>query len=61
MYFIQKKFLEDKMNKNRQRMNEVDDIVTENEDLQEALLKKDKTMEAFITPVHLSLYTLEQR
>ena len=44
-FFIQKKFLEDKMNKNRQRMNEVDDIVTENEDLQEALLKKDKTIE----------------
>ena len=33
------------MQKSRQKMNEVGDILTENEDLQEALLKKDKIIE----------------
>ena len=37
--------LEEKMQKSRQKMNEVGDILTENEDLQEALLKKDKIIE----------------
>ena len=37
--------LEEKIQKSRRKMTEIDDIMTENEDLQEALLKKDKVIE----------------
>merc|ERR1712098_897750 len=41
----QKMYLEDRANRNKKNLAEMNDIVTENEDLQQAMIRKDKVIE----------------